>query len=259
MAKGSGFLLLAALAIYTAFCGVLYAMQRSFLYYPTPEVTHNGAEAIFLHNDLARIKVWKADAGNNRALIYFGGNAEQVTRNIEHFQQHLPGYNLYLLNYRGYGGSTGAPSETALYLDALSLYDLIGDDYDGVSVVGRSLGSGVATYVAANRDIEKLALITPYDSIERVAQSKFPFIPVSLLLHDKYDSAERAHNISATTLIIAAETDGVIPLHFTQALAESFPIPHPPIRTIPDTDHLTVSNPPEFWEILSGFFQQEEA
>ncbi|MEO1136493.1 MAG: alpha/beta hydrolase, partial [Pseudomonadota bacterium] len=118
MAKGLGLVLLSMLAIYTGFCGVLYAMQRHLLYYPTPKVERNDAEAIYLSNDLARIKVWKAGGENRHAVIYFGGNAEQVARKIPFFKQHLSGYDLYLMNYRGYGGSTGSPSETALYLDA---------------------------------------------------------------------------------------------------------------------------------------------
>lgn len=258
MAKGLGFVLLSVIAVYIGVCGVLYTMQRNLLYYPTPKVERDDAEAIYLYNDLSRIKVWKAGAENRHAIIYFGGNAEQVALNIPSFQQHLPGYDFYLMNYRGYGGSTGAPSETALYVDALSLYDLVNANYETVSLIGRSLGSGVATYVAANRSVDTLALITPYDSIERVAQSKFPFIPVSYLLHDKYDSAGRAHDITATTLIVAAESDGVIPLQFTESLANSFQPPQPTISIVPGTQHLTVSSTPEFWETLGGFFRLDK-
>lgn len=249
----------AILLVYAGLCGGLYLFQRNFLYFPTPEVQRNNAEAIYFENDAARIKVWRTGTGNDKAILYFGGNAEEVSGNINPFLEHLKGYDIYLMNYRGFGGSTGAPSETALYTDALLLYDLAASDHDDISVIGRSLGSGVATYVAANRNIEKLALITPYDSIENVAQSKFPYIPVSLLLYDKYDSAGRARQIEATTLIITAENDGVIPLRFTEALVEQFGEPAPQLHEIPGTHHLTVSSPPVFWKILGEFFQAGKA
>ncbi|WDI31517.1 alpha/beta hydrolase [Hyphococcus flavus] len=252
------FSIAAVILIYMVIYGGLYIFQRSFLYFPTPEVQHPDAEAIYIENDVARIKLWKAGTGSKKAILYFGGNAEEVSRNITPFLQHLTTYDIYLMNYRGFSGSTGSPNETALYIDALSLYDLAAKDYDDISVIGRSLGSGVATYVAANREIEKLFLITPYDSIENVAQSKFPFVPVSLLLHDKYNSAARAHKIDAETLIVMAENDGVIPLHFTEALIRQFGAPAPQIHQIPGTHHLTVSNPPLFWRILGDFFDPHD-
>lgn len=254
MAKFPIFMLFAAALFYVGVCGVLYLLQRSFLYFPTPEVDHTDAEAIYLDNDIARIKIWKAGSGNERAILYFGGNAEQVAQNITPFLEHLPGHDIYLMNYRGYGGSTGAPSETALYIDALALYDHVAEVHESVSIIGRSLGSGIATYVAANRDVEKLALITPYDSIENIAKSTYPLVPVSLLLHDKYDSAALVHRIDSATLIITAENDSVIPKRFTEALIESFDGASLETREIPGTHHQTVSNPPVFWDILGGFF-----
>lgn len=250
---------LGAILIYVAACGSLFVLQRSFLYFPTPEIETDTAQAVYLENDLAKIKIWKVATGEKRAILYFGGNAEEVSRNISPFNEYLPGYDFYLMNYRGFSGSTGGPSETALYLDALSLYDLIATDYETISVVGRSLGSGVATYVAANRKIEKLALITPYDSIVNVAQSKFPLIPVPILLIDKYESARRADQILAPTLIITAENDAVIPRRFSDALAASMTSTSVQMTEIPSTHHLNVSSAPVFWEIFGDFFMSPEA
>lgn len=233
-------------------------MQRSFLYFPTPETSVVDAEAIYLDNDTARIKIWKVSTGQKRAILYFGGNAEEVSRNIAPFAEFLPGYDYYFMNYRGFSGSTGNPSETALYIDALSLYDLIEPEYENISVVGRSLGSGVATYVASNREVRTLALITPYDSIVNVAQSKFPVVPVSLLLIDRYDSAGRAHNIKSPTLIVTAENDAVIPQRFTDALAASMIETSVKIVEVPSTNHLTVSVPAFFWQTFSDFFVSNE-
>ncbi len=257
MLKMLTYALLGGLLVYLAVCAVLYTQQRNFLYFPTPEVQRDDAQAIYLANDIANVKIWKVASGNRKAIIYFGGNAEEVSRNIQPFAAHLPGYDFYFMNYRGFSGSTGAPSETALYIDALSLYDHIAGEYETISIVGRSLGSGIATYVAANRTIERLALITPYDSIVSVAQSKFPLVPGSLLLHDKYDSAGRAGDISAPTLIITAEKDGVIPKRFTDNLVRAMTNAPLEQALIPSTDHLTVSVPAVFWNILRAHFRDD--
>ncbi len=258
MKKPVIFCTLAIALIYIAACGGLFVMQRSLLYFPTQEASINSAEIIYLNNDNARIKVWKMSTDQERAILYFGGNAEEVSRNILPFREFMPGYDFYFMNYRGFSGSTGSPSETAFYVDALSLYDLIAADYENISVVGRSLGSGVATYVAANREVDRLALITPYDSIVNVAHSKFPVVPVSLLLLDRYNSAGRAHNIRSPTLIVTAENDAVIPRRFTDALAGSMTNTSVNLVEIPSTNHLTVSAPVQFWEAFSEFFVQSE-
>jgi hypothetical protein len=125
---------------YAGLCGGLYLFQRNFLYFPTPEVQRADAVAVYLENDTARIKIWRTGTGNEKAVLYFGGNAEEVSSNIPPFIEHLNGYDIFLMNYRGFSGSTGAPSETAIYIDALSLYDLAAREYDDISIIGRSLG-----------------------------------------------------------------------------------------------------------------------
>ena len=235
----------------------LYLFQRHLLYYPTKEVSVANAEILYLNQDSTRLKVWKIDNEAESAIIYFGGNAEPVSYNIDNLRAVVPGRDIYLLNYRGYGGSDGSPSEAALYADALALYDLIKDDYSDIAVIGRSLGSGVATHLGANRPVDKLALITPYDSITNVIQAKFPIYPVRVLLHDKYNSAANAARIEAPVLILLAEGDGVIPRPHSDALAAQFPSP-PQIVVIPATDHLSVSQPSAFWVTLSEFFSARE-
>jgi len=245
--------------VYAGTCVVLATQQQRLLYYPTPEVTRSDAQALLLNSDGVKVKLWKINSNSRHAIIYFGGNAEDVSRNIPRFSEILSGYDFYLVNYRGYGGSEGVPSEGALYADALAVFDFIQDDYDNISVIGRSLGSGVATFLASERKVDHLALITPYDSIENIAQAKFPILPVRFLLKDKYDSAGRAHKVSAPTLIIVAEHDGVIPRRHSDKLASKFknaPVEH---VIIEGSNHLSVSNSVDFWEAISDFFYQEQA
>lgn len=242
---------------YIVCCAALYAMQNRLLYHPTPDVRREGAEKLRLKNDGVAISIWKASSNNPRAVIYFGGNAEDVSQNIAPFRQTLSGYDIYLVNYRGYGGSEGKPSEAALYEDALMVYDHLKDDYEAISIIGRSLGSGVATYVASRRDVERLALISPYDSIVNVAREAYPIFPVSLLLRDKYNSAARAHLISAPTLMIIAENDEIISRRRSEALAEKFDPAQLQKTVIPGTNHQTVAGPPQFWEKLAAFFDAD--
>ena len=151
--------------------------------------------------DGLQVSALKINEGKDQAILFFSGNADNVLFSAPEFQDWFPDYTLYLLNYRGYAGTDGKPSEDALYHDALSLYDRIKDRHRQISVIGKSLGSGVATYVADNRAIEKLVLITPYDSVLSIAQKRFRFFPAGLLLKDHYDSIGRAAGISVPTLV----------------------------------------------------------
>ena len=160
-----------AVLVYAGLCVFLYASQRSAMYYPTPEVHIPDVVDIRFESDGETLKIWLlANAGGPNAIIYFGGNAEDVAANIPDFRNIFPGHAVYLVNYRGYGGSTGSPSEAGLYKDALIIFDEIRSEYTRISVIGRSLGSAVASYLASVRDIDKLVLVTPFDSIENVAK-----------------------------------------------------------------------------------------
>jgi len=218
-------LLKICLISYVLACALLYFLQRHLLYFPTPEIEHPFGE-IQIQNEGETISVTVLNDGHNDALLYFGGNGEAVIHNAERFTVEFPDLTIYLFNYRGYGGSSGSPSETANYADAMALYDTIKSNHTQVSVAGRSLGSGVATYLAANQPIHKLVLITPYDSVENVAKNNFRIFPVRLLLKDKYNSALRATKINSDVLVIAAENDEIIPEANTRALINAFSRDH---------------------------------
>ncbi|MCF6253315.1 MAG: alpha/beta hydrolase, partial [Thiomicrorhabdus sp.] len=186
--------LVVILLVYIALSAYLFFAQRSFLYFPPPPSQHGYPEETF-QLETARVQVIVLNEGQQHALLYFGGNAEAVEHNAPEFIQHFPNHTIYLVQYRGYGNSTGKPTEANLYADALAIFDRIKQRHTRISVVGRSLGSGVATFLTAQKLVQTLILVTPFDSIEAVAQKTFPFFPVSLLLQDKYNSLERAKTI----------------------------------------------------------------
>ena len=146
--------------------------------------------------------------------IYFGGNAEEVSY-ITGLTSRIPGWSLLAVNYRGYGGNAGEPSERTLFADALSVYDWAANRADvapsRIAAIGRSLGSGVAVYLAAERKLAKIVLVTPFDSLRAVAQHHYPYLPVSLLLRHPFDSIGHAPRISTPMLVITAEMDSIVP------------------------------------------------
>ncbi len=207
---------------YVLLCVIVGLSQRRLLYYPQPAEPVRQAEAISFDNGGVVLRGWVLNPGSDRALLYYGGNAENVEYNIDFFQAVLPQYSVYLVPYRGYGNSDGSPSEAGLYSDALYIHDQVSPRHSSVALIGRSLGSGVATYVAANRDVERVLLVTPFDSVENLARQSFWIFPVGLLLVDKYRSYQRVQDIDAPVLLLIAENDRVVPRARSDALVAAF-------------------------------------
>lgn len=248
-------LIVAALA-YLAVCAALFLLQHRLTYMPpTPSaltVAGSGASTMDLAVDGAELRVTVRNRQGAQALIYFGGNAEDVNYTASELAQALPGHAIYLPHYRGYGGSTGKASEQALVADALALFDHIHQRHAGVAVVGRSLGSGVAVQLASARPVARLVLVTPYDSILEVAAGALRWLPVRWILRDTFESWRYAPRVQAPTLLIAAEHDELIPRARAEALLRHFPKGLASIKVIPGTGHNTISQSAEYIPLLRG-------
>jgi Hydrolases of the alpha/beta superfamily len=247
-------ILFIAIGVYVIGAALLYFFQRNLLYFPSPEYQHDLA-TLEVINDDQTLKIAVMNPGQARAIIYFGGNAEPVVFNEVPFAEHFPSHTVYLVSYRGYGGSSGEPTELGLFSDALAIYDFVQSEHESVSAVGRSLGSGVAIYLASERAIDALGLVTPYDSIVSVARKRFPFYPVSLLLLDKYDSAMRVPKVSAKVLIVMAELDKIIPNWHSVKLQDAFPTEQVRVLKIAGADHNNVSANADYFPALKAFFE----
>lgn len=245
--------ILISVLVYFGFGLLLYIKQREFQYHPTPDIVHGYKEEIF-NNEGEAIKVVVLNEENKNAILYFGGNGEAVERNAEDFVNLFSDHAIYLIKYRGYGGSTGSPNEQGIYSDALYIYDQIETEYKNISVIGRSLGSGVATLLASKRDINKMALVTPFDSIENIAQERYPLYPIFLLLQDKYDSIGRVDSIKAKTLVLIAENDEVIDKKYSRRLADKFPPSTVVVKTINNAGHNSISSNQMYYDVLDQFF-----
>jgi pimeloyl-ACP methyl ester carboxylesterase len=241
------------LLIYLLTCAVMYFLQRKLIYFPTRKIPHNFPQ-FKLFNQNESIEVIILNEGKNEALLYFGGNAESVIYNAEDFLKSFPLHTVYLLNYRGYGQSTGHPTEKAIFSDTLLLFDKVQGKHQNISAIGRSLGSGVAIYLASKRPIHKMALITPYDSIKSLGQSKFIIFPIFLLLKDKYESLRRVKHIQAKTIALVAENDEVIPKKHSLRLINEFPSEQITAITIKNSGHNDISFKEEYYQHLKDFF-----
>ncbi|MGE8153109.1 alpha/beta hydrolase [Pseudomonas vancouverensis] len=237
-------------ALYLALCLALLVFQRALIYYPQARHIDSPGSLLTLTVADAQLNITVRPHEGPNALIYFGGNAEDVSRNLPSFSQAFPDYALYLMHYRGYGGSSGSPSEEAIAGDALALFDQVRATHTHVAVVGRSLGSGVAVRLASQRAVARLVLITPYNSLEELAVRQFPVFPVTWLLKDKFESWRYAPLITVPTQLIAAERDGVIPAASTERLFARFTKGVASLKVIPGVGHNSISETPEYLETL---------
>jgi pimeloyl-ACP methyl ester carboxylesterase len=243
-------LLAVALIGYLALCAALFFFQRSLIYFPQSTANRDPAATLQLRVADAELAVSVRPGTGPGALIYFGGNAEDVSASLPAFAQAFPSHAIYLLHYRGYGASPGSPTEKAIQSDALALFDHVRKRHADITLVGRSLGSGVAIQVASQRPASKLVLVTPYDSLQELAARQFPAFPVRWLLVDKFESSKHAPQLTVPTLLIAAAQDEVIPVWSTAQLHARFRQGLARLVVLPGTSHNTISLHPDYLPLL---------
>jgi fermentation-respiration switch protein FrsA (DUF1100 family) len=189
------------------------------------------------------------------AILYFGGRSEEVSW-LQDAAKWFPGHVVFAMNYRGYGDSGGSPSERALFADALQEFDHLAAsaqvDARRITVIGRSLGTGVAAYAAANRPAESAVLITPYDSIVNLARSIFHLIPVGLILAHRFESVRFARSAHQPCLALLAEHDDVVPEVHTRRLMDAWGGKFDVLR-IPGSDHHDIPYRADTLEVIAGW------
>jgi pimeloyl-ACP methyl ester carboxylesterase len=242
--------LVAAALSYAIVCATVFIFQRSLIYFPHASVVHDGEPGLALPIPQGSVRVTTVERHSRRAVVYFGGNAEDVSLTRPELAAAFPHDSLYLMHYRGYGGSDGAPSEQALRSDALALFDHASGRHAAIVVMGRSLGTGIAVWLASVRPASRVVLVTPFDSLLQLAQQRFPYLPVSWLLLDRFESGRFAPSVSAPTLLIVAEHDEIVPRTSSETLHARFRSGIAELKLIPLTDHNNVSASPEYGRIL---------
>lgn len=245
-----GFLVL----VYIGLCVVMYFAQRSLIYYPVKLSHANDANSIKLEVPQTTLVITTSQTEAEDAIVYFGGNAEDVSLSLPQLKQAFPNRAIFMMHYRSYGGSTGQASEANLFADAVSMFDMVKSKHRQIMIVGRSLGSGVASFLASKRQAEKLILITPFYSLENVAWSQYPYLPVNILLIDKFESYKYVPQIDTPTLLIVAEWDQLTPMDGSLALQKKFKPGLSKMVVIKRAWHNGISNSPDYLNALRTTF-----
>jgi pimeloyl-ACP methyl ester carboxylesterase len=217
-------------------------------------------EGVFLTAaDGTRVHAWHVKSGEP-LLLYFGGNAEEVSWMIDAAGAEFPGASWLLMDYRGYGLSGGSPSEKALVADALALYDhaakLPGVNPKRIYAFGRSLGSGVAVALAAERPLAGIILVTPFDSLAAVAKRYYWYLPVDWMLKHRFDSIARALQLRTPLLCLIAERDEVIPAVHGERLCDAWGGAKRKVL-LAEARHNTTDSHPLYWPSIRTFLEQE--
>jgi len=230
-------LVLGAATVYALVGLVAYLGQRRLMYFPDrahtlpAEVGLAGVEERTIETpDGARVVAWYGRSRPGRpTLLYFHGNGGSLAIRASRIARFMDqGWGVYMMTYRGYGGSTGSPSEAANVADARLAYAALmkeGVPPRSIIAYGESLGSGIAVRIAAELPVAGVVLDAPYTSIVDVAAQAYPFLPVRLFLIDRYETARTIAGIKAPLLILHGERDGVVPVAMGRELARLAPQP----------------------------------
>ena len=193
-------------------------------------------------------------------VIVFGGVARETSWMIG-WGDKPPAWGWLMVNYRGYGLSGGMPSEQAVVEDAKRIYDYAQArpdiDASRIVVLGRSLGSYVAVTLASSRPLAGVVLATPFDSIAAVAEERYPYLPMGMIVGGRYDAAAIAPTIHTPALFVIAGSDDVTPPEHGRALARAWGGPKS-LVTLPDTGHRGVEWRAEYWVQIARFLRSLE-
>src|SRR5438445_11317362 len=215
-----GSLLKIALGVAVGVPLFMWFFQERMLFFPRPLESRpapgrNVEEVSIVAADGVKLRGWlvRGDGAPAPLVIYFGGNAEEVSW-LADVADHFIGWSLLLVNFRGYGESEGKPGEKELLEDGLVIHDYAKRrpevNSERIVAMGRSLGSGVAVHLAAHRPLRGVILVSPYDSVVEVAKRHYPFLPVSLMLRHRFASLALAPQVDAPRLRFVSTEDRVI-------------------------------------------------
>ena len=232
---------------YAGLLALMYFAQRSLMYFPDParkppaSVGLMQAEEVTLDtSDGERLLAWHVPPRDGKPVVlYFQGNGGGLDLRANRFRNLVSdGTGLLALNYRGYGGSSGRPTEAGLIADAQTAHAFATSRYAPERLVlwGESIGTGVAVALAAERPVARVLLESPYTSTADVAASIYPFVPVRLLMKDQFRSDERIARVTAPVLILHGALDRIIPIRFGERLFELVRGPKQFIR-LPQAEH----------------------
>ena len=225
-------LLLILASIYFFILISTYIFQRNLLYHPK-ENNYFG-DPLTVEIEKVKIKTkdniellsWyhKKDLNDYKTILFLHGNAgslENRIHKINHFKD--MNVNFLLISWRGFSGNKGKPTEKGLYEDAKSAVAWLkskGVNENNIIIYGESLGTGVATEIAQNKNFAGIILESPFTSMIDAGKNQYPYLPVRLLLKDKYESNKKIKNIKSPILIMHAKVDTLVPFYMGKKMYE---------------------------------------
>jgi fermentation-respiration switch protein FrsA (DUF1100 family) len=230
-------ILIYGLVFYCGLVALLYFAQRSLQYFPerfrTPPASAGlpQAEEVVLETaDGEQVIAWHVPpaAADNPVVLYFHGNGASLRWRADRYRALIAdGGGLIALSYRGYGGSSGSPTETGLMNDALAAYEFAAARYPPRNLVlwGESLGSGVAVPLAAAKPIGHMILQSPFTSAADVGAGRYWFVPVRLLMKDQFRSDLHIAKVTAPVLVLHGDRDDIVPIALGERLYEMISAP----------------------------------
>ena len=243
---------------------LMYMAQDSLIFHPQ-RISEAQREAIARRASVQSLFMDSADGTRLHAwhvqgdplILYFGGNAEEVSWMLDDAARRAPGVGWLLVDYRGYGSSDGSPSEQALVADALQWYDQF-KEAERVYVFGRSLGSGIAVQLAAQRPVAGVILVAPFDSLVEVGKRLYPFLPVDWMLKHRFDSAALAPKMKAPLLCIVASHDEIIPAEHAKRLYDAWGGPKQWIG-LEGAGHNSTDGAVNYWPSITRFLNEKSS
>lgn len=240
---------------------LMYLAQDSLIFFPQPQgearraqiASQRAVESLFIDAaDGTRLHAWHVKG--EPLVMYFGGNAEEVSWMLNDAARRAPGTGWLLVDYRGYGSSGGSPSENALVADALRWYDHISPEHRKIYLFGRSLGSGVAVQLAAHRPVAGVILVAPFDSLVAVGKRHYPFLPVDWMLKHRFDSIALAPQLKAPLLCIVATADEIIPAEHSKRLYDAWGGEKRWVA-LEGAGHNSTDNAANYWTSIAAFLK----
>jgi len=257
------------LSLFTFFCITLMSCQSTFIYHPSAA----SEQRLLQEAERAEMRAWKNEAGqiigwrplqsnSDRRFLVFHGNAGYALHRghyTEAISQVEEGFDVYILEYPGYGARAGSPSEEALYAAAEEGIKLLLDESSApIYLAGESLGSGVASEMAArfSENVAGVLLITPFTNLKDAARTHFPAFLVRLILREKYDNERALEKYNGPVAILLAEHDEVVASELGQQLYEGYQGPKK-LWVQAGRTHNTLDLSPEavWWEELVSFLE----
>lgn len=255
--------------IYIVVLAAMFVLQRKLQYFPhrseatiPPGARYRDVQDIDLvASDGVRLKAWYWRGSKPTTVVLFHGNAGHREHRLPWLDRfHDEGYSVFALDYRGYGGSEGSPTEVGLLADARAALDWLKSA--GITehvYFGESIGCGVAVKIAAERPPRALVLQSAFSSAADIAQRQYWFLPVKLLMLDRFDCLDSVKKISAPLLAIHGESDRTIPIDLGRRLFESAPGPKEWLA-VPGADHndFPFVDARRYWQTIFRFLDRLE-